>query len=138
MYKRQPQLAVGASAGPGAEPGDETPLASLAFQARFVRQIATGRPEALTLIHVEGDSMLPTLADGDQILVDTDDRERLRDGIYVLRTDDALLVKRLSVHPATRRLSIRSDNEAYPSWDDCDPAAVTVIGRVIWVGRRIS
>jgi phage repressor protein C with HTH and peptisase S24 domain len=82
--------------------------------------------------------MVPTLADGDQILVDTDDRERLRDGIYVLRTDDALLVKRLSVNPATRRLTIRSDNDAYPSWDDCDPTAVTVIGRVIWVGRRLN
>jgi hypothetical protein len=137
-YVLIPQLAIGASAGSGAEPGNETPLATLAFQSNWVRSVATGRPEALSVIGVEGDSMLPTLADGDQILVDTDDRERLRDGIYVLRTDDALLVKRLSVNPATRRLTIRSDNDAYPSWDDCDPAAVTVIGRVVWVGRRLN
>ena len=135
-YVLIPQLGVGASAGDGAEPGSEAPLAAIAFQANWVRAIANGRPEALSVIGVEGDSMLPTLADGDQILVDTDDRERLRDGIYVLRTDDALLVKRLSVNPATRRLTIRSDNDAYPSWDD--PAAVTVIGRVIWVGRRLN
>lgn len=137
-YVLIPQLAVGASAGNGAVPGSESPLATLAFQANWVRSVANGRPEALSVIGVEGDSMLPTLADGDQILVDTDDRERLRDGIYVLRTDDALLVKRLSVHPGTRRLAIRSDNDAYPSWDDCDPAGVTVIGRVVWVGRRLN
>jgi hypothetical protein len=137
-YVLIPQLAIEASAGSGIEPGDETPLAVLAFQANWVRSIASGRPEALTVIGVEGDSMLPTLADGDQILVDTDDRERLRDGIYVLRTDEALLVKRLSVNPATRRLTIRSDNEAYPSWDDCDPAGVHVVGRVVWVGRRLN
>jgi hypothetical protein len=137
-YVLIPQLAIGASAGHGLEPGDETPLAVLAFQANWVRTIASGRSEALMVIGVEGDSMLPTLADGDQILVDTDDRERLRDGIYVLRTDDALLVKRLSVNPATRRLTIRSDNEAYPSWDDCDPAGVHVVGRVVWVGRRLN
>jgi hypothetical protein len=137
-YVLIPQLAVGASAGPGAEPGSEAPLAALAFQANWVRSVASGRTEALSVIGVEGDSMLPTLADGDQILVDTDDRERLRDGIYVLRTDDALLVKRLSVNPATRRLTIRSDNDAYPSWDDCDPAGVHVIGRVVWVGRRLN
>jgi hypothetical protein len=137
-YVLIPQLAIEASAGPGSEPGDETPLAVLAFQANWVRTIASGRTEALTVIGVEGDSMLPTLADGDQILVDTDDRERLRDGIYVLRTDEALLVKRLSVNPATRRLTIRSDNEAYPSWDDCDPAGVHVVGRVVWVGRRLN
>ena len=133
-----PQLDIGASAGTGIEPGAESPLATLAFQSNWVRSVASGRPEALSVIQVEGDSMLPTLADGDNILVDTDDRERLRDGIYVLRTDDALLVKRLSVNPATRRLTIRSDNDAYPSWDDCDPASVAVIGRVVWVGRRLT
>jgi hypothetical protein len=137
-YVLIPQLSVGASAGDGAEPGDETPLAVLAFKATWVREIASGRADALTVIGVQGDSMLPTLADGDQILVDTADRERLRDGIYVLRTDDSLLVKRLSVNPATRRLTIRSDNDTYPSWDDLDPAGVQVIGRVIWVGRRLN
>lgn len=137
-YVLIPQFDLGASAGPGSEPGGEAPLAALAFQANWVRSVASGRTEALSVIGVEGDSMLPTLADGDQILVDTDDRERLRDGIYVLRTDGALLVKRLSVNPATRRLTIRSDNEAYPSWDDCDPAGVNVIGRVVWVGRRLN
>ncbi|GGD98562.1 hypothetical protein GCM10011529_00750 [Polymorphobacter glacialis] len=137
-YVLIPQLDVGASAGAGAEPDSEAPLAAIAFQSNWVRTIATGRPEALSVIGVAGDSMLPTLADGDQILVDTDDRERLRDGIYVLRTDGALLVKRLSVNPATRRLAIRSDNDAYPSWDDCDPAGVSVIGRVVWVGRRLN
>ena len=137
-YVLIPHLDIGASAGPGALTDGEQPVAVLAFQSSYVRTITAGRPEALSVIHVEGDSMLPTLADGDNILVDTDDRERLRDGIYVLRTDDALLVKRLSVNPATKRLTIRSDNDAYPSWDNCDPATVSVIGRVVWVGRRLS
>ncbi len=137
-YVLIPALDIGASAGSGAVADSENPIATLAFQSNWVRTIASGRPEALSVIHVEGDSMLPTLADGDHIVVDTDDRERLRDGIYVLRTDDALLVKRLSVNPATRRLSIKSDNPAYPSWDDCDPATVAVIGRVVWVGRRLA
>lgn len=137
-YVLIPALDIGASAGMGAIADGENPISTLAFQANWVRTIASGRPEALSVIRVAGDSMLPTLADGDQIVVDTDDRERLRDGIYVLRTDDALLVKRLGVNPATRRLSIKSDNSAYPSWDDCDPATVAVIGRVVWVGRRVS
>jgi hypothetical protein len=137
-YVLIPALDIGASAGSGAINDGEVAVADLAFQSTWVRTIASGRPEALSVIRVAGDSMLPTLADGDQIVVDTDDRERLRDGIYVLRTDDALLVKRLSVNPATRRLSIKSDNAAYPSWDDCDPATVAVIGRVVWVGRRLN
>lgn len=133
-----PQYQVRASAGPGALADSEQPSASIAFQAGFVRDLASSPPEALAVLTVEGDSMLPTLAHGDQILIDTHDRERLRDGIYVLRVDDALLVKRLSLNPATRRLTIRSDNDAYPTWPDCDPAAIHLIGRVVWVGRKLS
>ena len=55
----------------------------------------------------------------------------------VLRLDDALNVKRLAVNPASRSLTIRSDNSAYPSWPDVPAARVDVIGRVIWVGRKV-
>ncbi|WP_353216918.1 S24 family peptidase [Sandarakinorhabdus sp.] len=137
-YVLVPQYQLSASAGPGALPGSETPSAAIAFQAGFIRDICANPPEGLALIGVEGDSMFPTLAHGDQILVDTNDHMRLRDGIYVLRSDDSLLVKRLSPNPAARRIAIRSDNDAYPSWPDCDPASITVIGRVVWVGRKLG
>lgn len=136
-YVLVPQYQLNASAGPGALPGSETPSAAIAFQAGFIRDICASPPEGLAVIGVEGDSMFPTLAHGDQILVDTSDRLRLRDGIYVLRSDDTLLVKRLSLNPIARRISIRSDNDAYPSWPDCDPGSITVIGRVVWVGRSL-
>jgi phage repressor protein C with HTH and peptisase S24 domain len=51
--------------------------------------------------------------------------------------DDALMVKRLAMRPA-QRLSVLSDNPAYPGWPDVDADAVTIIGRVIWAGRKIS
>jgi len=135
---RVPRLAVGASAGPGALAGDERTRGHIAFDPAWLRRLAAD-PQRLSLIRVEGDSMSPTLADGDEILVDgADSAERLRDGIYVLRIEDALVVKRIGRNPAARTISIRSDNEAYPGWPDCDPAAVEVVGRVVWAGRRIG
>lgn len=136
-YVLIPRYDVRASAGDGTHPDHETAETALAFQARWARQISSGGIGALSVIRVEGDSMLPTLADGDHILLDTADCTSLRDGIYVLRVDDALHVKRLSVHPATKRLTIASDNPAYASWSDCDPDQVTIIGRVVWIGRQI-
>jgi phage repressor protein C with HTH and peptisase S24 domain len=83
--------------------------------------------------------MAPTLGHGDDILVDrSDGAERVRDGVYVLRREEALVVKRLALNPAARTLAIRSDSPAYPGWPDCDPAAVEIVGRVIWAGRRIG
>ena len=133
-----PMLDVGASAGGGAINEAESCEEALAFRTDWIRKMASGDPQALSVIRVEGDSMVPTLAHNDPILVDTaDGAERMRDGIYVLRVDGALLVKRLAINPASRRINLCSDNEAYPTWSDIDPAQVEIIGRVIWVGRSL-
>ena len=136
-----PRLAVEASAGPGAIANREEPTSRFGFDARWLRSVASS-PQNVSAIAVRGESMLPTLSEGDEILVDGGDAaDRLRDGIYVLRVEEALLVKRIALNPAGlggRRLSIRSDNPAYPDWEECDPATVEIIGRVIWVGRRMA
>ena len=132
------RLDLGASAGPGALEADESVRGAMAFDAQWLRRLGIADRLKLSLIRVEGDSMSPTLSDGDEILVDGSDAgERLRDGIYVLRIDDALVVKRLAIGPG-RRISVRSDNQAYPGWPDCDPAAIDIVGRVVWSGRRIN
>lgn len=134
-----PRLDVGAAAGAGAFDGDERAQGHIAFDSTWLRRVASGAPDQLSIIRVAGDSMAPTLGDGDEILVDRGDAApRLRDGIYVLRIDAALVVKRLALNPAARTLSIRSDNPAYPGWPDCAPDAIDIVGRVVWTGRRIG
>lgn len=137
-YAPVPVLDVGASAGPGSITGREDERAHIAFDARWLRTLGLGKADDLSIIRVEGDSMLPTLAHGDEILVDRGDGTgRLRDGIYVVRVEGALIVKRLAVNPAARRVAIRSDNRAYPDWPECDLDAIDVVGRVLWAGRRL-
>lgn len=132
------QYAVSASAGPGAIAEDERALSRLGFPERWLRRIA-GDPSRLSIITVKGDSMEPLLAEGDDILVDGGDgAERLRDGIYVLRVEETLVVKRIALNPASRLLTIRSDNPGYRDWPDCRIADIDVIGRVVWCGRRIA
>lgn len=127
-----------ASAGSGAIAGDDRALGSVEFSERWARRVAGGDPGALSTITVKGDSMAPTLGEGDEILVNRGDAAaRLRDGIYVLRIEDALVVKRVVVHPGTRRLTIVSDNAFYPPLDDVDPADVEVIGRVVSLIRQV-
>lgn len=132
-----PRLPVGASAGAGALPDDEAPLAEIAFDEGWLRKLGAGS-DAVTMIRVEGDSMAPSLGDGDDILVAMDESAgtRRRDGIYVLRMDDALIVKRLAFRP-DGRLSVTSDNPLYPSYPDVAPDEIAIVGRVIWAGRRV-
>lgn len=131
-----PKLAVGASAGAGAINDRETLAGQIGFDENWLRKQGLD-PARLSLIRVEGESMSPTLNDGDDIMVD--DRAAttaLRDGVHVIRLDDMLMVKRIAVGPHGR-LSVLSDNPAYPGWPDLDGASVTIIGRVVWAGRRL-
>jgi phage repressor protein C with HTH and peptisase S24 domain len=86
------------------------------------------------VIAVEGDSMEPTLRDGDEILVDRTPRP-LRAGIHVIRLDDVLLVKRLEA-AAGGQVRVISDNPAYrPS--ERGATEIEMIGRVVWKGGRL-
>ncbi len=134
-----PRLDVGASAGHGAISDGEAAVSHIAFDPAWLRQLCKGGTDKLSFIRVQGDSMSPTLADGDDILVDgSDEADRLRDGIYVLRRDDTLMVKRLAINPFAARATITSDNPTYPEWKEIDLSTLTIIGRVVWAGRRLS
>ncbi|HEX6740395.1 MAG TPA: S24 family peptidase [Sphingomicrobium sp.] len=126
------------SAGPGAVVSEELGRPFFGFDEGWLKALTGTPPERLSVVRVEGDSMAPTLSAGDDILVDLgDSAERLRDGIYVLRVDDALVVKRIALHPTGRRVTVQSDNPAYSDWPDLGIGDLNCIGRVIWAGRRI-
>ena len=133
------RLDVRAAAGAGALETGERPIAHMAFDPAWLRRVARGRPEQLSLIRVAGDSMAPTLGDGDDILVDRGDGgERLRDGIYVLRMDGTLAVKRVALSSDRAAATVRSDNPAWPDQPACPRSALDVVGRVVWTGRRLD
>ena len=133
------RTAVRASAGPGALVEAEATRPYFGFDPAWLRSLTNSPASKLSVIRVEGDSMAPTLSAGDDILVDlADAADRLRDGIYVLRVDGALLVKRLAIHPVGRRVTVQSDNPAYSDLPDCGLDEIECIGRVIWAGRKIA
>ena len=131
-----PKLAVGASAGAGAMHDGEALAGKIRFDEKWLRRMGLD-PAKLSLIRVDGESMSPTLNNGDDIMVDNRAAaQAARDGIHVIRLDDMLMVKRLAQGPLGR-LSALSDNPNYPDRPDVDGATVTVIGRVVWAGRRL-
>lgn len=144
MHDAKPRLVqvarydVDVSAGHGGY-GDEGPRKLLfGFEESWLRTICRGSIHELSMVRVQGDSMHPTLGDGDDILVDASEASRpIRDGIYVLRRDDALMVKRLAVNPETQAVTVKSDNTVYPSWPDLSPVSLRILGRVVWAGRRL-
>lgn len=130
-----PRIAIGASAGPGGIAEIEEQGRPIAFDDGLLRDLGAGRRSALSIIRVAGESMEPTLYDGDDILVDRGSTEIRPGGIYVLRLDDLLMVKRLIRDE--RGLVVHSDNPAHAAIAGFDPATLQVIGRVLWCGRKL-
>lgn len=128
-----PRLALGASAGPGSAAAGEEAIGAFRFSRRWLRDQGFD-PAMLSAIEVIGDSMQPSLRDGDEILVDRTPHP-LRDGIHVVRLEDSLLVKRIDTsRPGC--ITLVSDNRAYEPVE-VKPEDAEVIGRVVWKSGRL-
>ena len=130
-------IAAGAGYGTFVDEPEEAVEEVIGFSQLWIRRMFSTSPEGLSLIHVRGESMEPTLRSGDIILVDTKVNEP-REGISVLRLDGTVLVKRVMVRPG-KRLEIISDNSAYKPFkvDLRDPPEdFAVLGRVLWSFRE--
>ena len=78
--------------------------------------------------------MEPTLPDGCSILVDRKRREPQEGRIYVMRTEEGLVVKRLGLDEEGR-WEIRSDS---PDWRATPMSPATeIIGEVRWTARTV-
>ena len=133
-----PVLDVAASAGHGALAEMESKTAQFGFDEDWLKKLTQSKAASLSIIRVLGDSMEPTLFDGDEVMVDLGDgQSRLRDGIYVLRMDDMLSVKRIAIEPQGKRVSVLSDNPTFPSWPGLERRSLNIVGRVLWFGRAL-
>lgn len=118
--------------------GAMPPAHYVTFRMQWLRSLTPSPLEQLGVVQIDSDDMEPTLRSGDHALADLQQRTPSRkDGLYILRRDDGLQIKRVTVHPVTGKLSIRSDNPAYESFANIDAANIDIVGRVIWIGRRV-
>lgn len=92
----------------------------------------------LTFFQAEGDSMYPTISDGDALLIDLSEKMPKDGRIYILRHGEQTLVKR--VQGIRNGIRLISDNKTF-----YDPVDLTfdesldleVIGRVVHIGHSL-
>lgn len=63
------------------------------------RYCPTANLRSLQIMTAFGDSMEPTLSEGDSVIVDVSEKTVRRDGMYVVRIGDGLFVKRVQIIP---------------------------------------
>jgi phage repressor protein C with HTH and peptisase S24 domain len=127
-----------AAAAGSVTPPDPLATEWIALRHDWVRAVCKVEPTELLLETAIGESMTPTIHDGNTLLIDTTDRTFRNFGVYVLEINGQRLVKRVQrKHDGS--LVLISDNAAYQP-DTVDKAAaegVTVVGRVVWSGGPV-
>jgi phage repressor protein C with HTH and peptisase S24 domain len=117
---------------------EDGPARDFHFRRAWIRDRLRAAPSMLRVMAVQGDSMMPTLNDGDVILVDMNQRNPVPPGVFVLHDGMGLVAKRLEHVPMSDppRVRIISDNHQYSPYE-CTAEEVNIVGRVRWYGREL-
>lgn len=130
-------IAVPVLAQAGRATDSEAAAAQVGFDNAWLSEVAD-EPSRLSIMAVRGDSMEPTLCPGDQVLLARPKpNSGISDGIYLLRSNDSLVLRRIALEPRRGFVTVRSDNPAYPMWTGIRIANLDLVGRVVWFGRRL-
>lgn len=131
-----PELELGYSMGGGSVFSDYTRRGFVPFQRDWLRGMMRGNFADLFVARGSGDSMTPTLLDGDIVLIDTSQRRiDQQDRIWALSYGDLGMIKRVRRLPGGN-YRVMSDNPAVAPIEATDDE-MHVVGRVIWIGRTM-
>ena len=127
------KLDVLASAGFGSDNNglvmEEKPIA---FRADWIRK-SKAKSTDLVVLDIDGDSMHPTLFDGDDVLIDLKQNQIANGNVYAFVVDGVVIVKRLSMRGNV--VIAQSDNQSDPRFkygsEYSENETFKVIGRVV-------
>jgi len=132
-YAPIPRVDARLAAGDGAINDQVARSGALAFRRDWLRERDIS-PSDVCLLRVTGDSMAPTLHDGDLVMID-ERRTAIRNRhVYALiDTDGAARVKRLDLVPGEMYI-LTSDNPAHPAERRAghDMNRVRILGEIVW------
>jgi len=131
-----PKVKARLSAGGGSFETAEDVVGYYAFRTDFLT--LHGQPKKMVLFDVSGDSMAPEIKHGDTVLVDQSQTDVIPGNIYGIGIDEEIVVKRIEKAPGMIVL-ISENGTKYPPLNVIinDHSNVRIIGRVIWLGRKI-
>ncbi|KJY81204.1 helix-turn-helix domain-containing protein [Vibrio nigripulchritudo] len=134
-----PEFDVRAAAGAGNLVNHEFKIGEFSISKGLLRDLGLCEKQT-AIVFCSGDSMHPTMSDGDRIVVDTHElTEPVKDGVYVIRIDDSVYVKRMKWNILEQSYSVISDNPDHDSFvlKGEDLKRLKVIGKAAMVMRSL-
>jgi SOS-response transcriptional repressor LexA len=132
-----PLLSIHGGAGPGLMADQLEVIQNIPFSRQLLRRSGV-RPEDVHAIRTRGDSMTPTIQDGQILLIDRSVRRVRQDAVYALSIDDDIRIKRVQ-RSFDGSLTLKSDNPAYEPelLSPADAETLRIEGRVFWTEQLL-
>jgi phage repressor protein C with HTH and peptisase S24 domain len=109
--------------------------APLSFNNEFLRHnFGIKENKNIAIIYAEGNSMEPTIAAGEMLVIGGVDKDEYQDGaIYVVEYNGDMLVKRMQRNPKTGKVRLISDNTSFETIEieGDDLKNFRIIGRIM-------
>jgi repressor LexA len=121
------RLDIAASAGPGGLAEDDRLAGGELFDPRLLASLGV-REDQSAVLRAQGESMSPTIDERDRRVI-------ARGGVFVIRVDGALMVKRVA--RSGDMIAVTSDNADFPPTPSLAPDQVEILGRVVWLSRAL-
>lgn len=131
--------AVKLAAGDGHLVFEDEALPPLAFRAEFLRSRRVTKRTNLVIVYADGDSMMPSIMDGDSLLCDRGQTEVIDGEIYAIDYNGNLRVKRIQKRFDGGLLVISDNSAKYPpEVVSADQAQwIKILGRILWRGGSV-
>lgn len=133
MFDYIPMAETRLSAGGGCFVLSENMEDYYAFRKNWLSRVASS-PNRLVLMRINGNSMSPTLEDGDTVMIDTGRRDIKEGMIYALRVDHSVMIKRLSFRVGGKVLIISDNRHDYDPYE-APMKDLHILGQVIFFCR---
>lgn len=91
----------------------------------------------IKIVKNAGDAMAPTITTNDLVWVDTSYNKPTSDGVYLINTDNNVLLRRLQLNPFDGSMEVSADNSAYKTFSLKTSDNIDIIGKVLWVSHRL-
>lgn len=131
-----PEVDIAYSMGGGALAEDYPDSRMVPFRRDWLDRLTRGFKPDVFLTRGQGDSMMPTILDDDDVLVNRADNViRQQDRIWAVGYGQLGMIKRIRRLP-NGTFQLNSDNPSVTPIDAAEDE-LHVVGRVIWIGRRV-
>lgn len=108
-----------------------------ALSPEMIKYYGFNNIDDIKIIRNNGDAMAPTINSDDLLWLDISYKKPTADGIYLISTNQNVLLRRIQINPFDNSLDLSADNKSYKSFTITANEPLNICGKVIMITHKM-